>query len=70
MCRSSDRPVVQYNGAAAEQVLKDIEIEVRRLIIEYQRRTADHRVSASHTHTAAVGDIRLPGAAVCRSAMR
>lgn len=39
MCRTSNRPVVQYNGAAAEQVLKDIEIEVRRLIIEYQRRT-------------------------------
>lgn len=39
MCRVSRRPVVQYNGATAEQVLKDIEIEVRRLIIEYQRRT-------------------------------
>lgn len=29
---------VQYNGATAERVLMDVEIEVRRLIIEYQRR--------------------------------
>lgn len=32
-------PAIQYSsGTPAEQVLKDIEIEVRRLIIEYQRR--------------------------------
>ena len=40
MCkrRRSAQPAVVYSGVNAEQVLKDIEIEVRRIIIDCQRK--------------------------------
>lgn len=41
MCRFKKMPVMsaQYSGDVAWRVLDDVEIEIRRLIIEYQRKT-------------------------------
>lgn len=51
---------MQFNGAAAAEVLKDIEIEVRRLIIEYQRRTLTPPPS-NEASTAAVAIVPVEG---------